>query len=745
MRRTVQPSRWKQTLLLGLAFVVVGSVAALVLYGNAVSTVSEAARSRLLDTAHMVAVQIDVERHSNLASQADVSTNDYKELVSDLVKIVGTIGDVERLYTVRRTDDGMVVVLNASRSTPSTATEQTYLSSVKHLPASAGKSWSLGVTVLEEEPIKTNGETVLRAFVPLIANDRTVEALLVVELDYASVEASLAQLRQGLWLGLGGVFLVSGLFAWALTKSRPATGSWFSSGLVFHKNRRVWITVTLLLASAALVSDGAIGFYNLETAGTDARLASKALQASRELQNELQRERSQGWSARLNSLEEFYEDSGQPWIASQIADYKSAVAEGSPRVSVLGQKLIQAAQQDVARVQGDLSEAGGRIQVENSHQTFRLTMSVVLGLVAIILISVVSRQEKRLEAALDENTLVQQEYKSLVGNLPIGMFAYSNGEVLFSNRAWGRSNGDDPDTVLDAIHKDDRAVFDAALRQAEVDMEPFSTTLKIVGKFETTHYEASCAPVTDSDGLLRHLLIFCVDVTPLVSAKDEVQKKHREVEKKNRQLNAVFKQVEHSLHTTVETMIRAVEVKDPYTAGHSERVRQYCVWMGEHLSLSEYELKILSHGARIHDVGKIGIPDEILTKPSALTPDEFEVIKQHTVAGAKIVGNIEIFKDCVPIVRWHHERLDGSGYPDGLIGDEVPFLVRLVAVADMFDAMTSNRAYRNGMKTEDALRIISRDVADGKIDAIAFSALVDVIDQFGTVSQLDHCQKSKAA
>lgn len=744
MGRTARPTVWKQILLLGLAFTVVGSGTAYVLYSNAVSTVSEAAQSRLLDTSHLAALQIDVEKHTALADEGDVDSEEYRSLITSLFRIVGTVNEVERLYTVRQSTDGQYIVLNASRTARSTATEQTYFSPIKDLPADAGAAWKEGVTFVEEKPIKTNGETVYRAFVPLILEDRSVESLLVVELNYSSVEKSLGKLKQGLWIALGGVVVFSLLFAYALTKLSTPTRLRFSNGISFHKNRRIWITITLLLASTAILFDGAVGFFNLENAGAETKRASQALQASQDLQKELTIDRSKGWSARLDSLSAHYDEFGQPWLANQIGDYRNAVAEDAPNAGMLRLKLIQAAQQDVARIQGDLGEASGRIQTENSLQSVRLGMTVVLGLVALVLMSAVSRQEKRLEAALDENTEVQQEYENLIGNLPIGLFAYANGNVLFTNGAWG-NKGDYPKDVLDAIHKDDRAAFDRALAQAELDRAPFSATIRIADQYETTHFEAYCAPVTHADGQLRHILVFCVDVTPLVAAKEEVHRKHGEVEDKNRQLSAVVKQVEQSLHTAVETMIRAVEVKDPYTAGHSERVRQYSVWMGEHLSLSAYEIRILSHGARIHDVGKIGIPDAILTKPTGLTESEFEIIKQHTVAGAKIVGNIEMFKDCVPIVRWHHERLDGSGYPDGLVGDEIPFLVKLVAVADMFDAMTSNRSYREGMQTEAALSIIASDVLNGKIDTMVFDALKSVIGKHGVVPQIDSGDEGRVA
>jgi HD-GYP domain-containing protein (c-di-GMP phosphodiesterase class II) len=331
----------------------------------------------------------------------------------------------------------------------------------------------------------------------------------------------------------------------------------------------------------------------------------------------------------------------------------------------------------------------------------------------------------------------------MVGQLPIGLFACLDGQILFTNQTWARAHPEGD--VFETLHALDRDPLRKALQAAQRNHRPFKLTLRANGPASQVHYETYGAPVLTSSGDVKHVLVFCVDVTPIVQAKNEVVRKHREVDEKNYQLNAALRHVEHSLESTVATMVRAVEVKDPYTAGHSARVQQYSVWIGEKLGLSRYELRILSHGALIHDVGKIGIPDAILLKPSLLTAEEYDRIKLHTVHGANIVAEIDLFKDCVPIVRWHHERLDGSGYPDGLSGDDIPFLTRIVAIADVFDAMTSNRSYRDMIPVNQALETMARDVAAGKLDAIAFDALRTVVEERGTISQSDESPSQRAA
>ncbi|MCH8977752.1 MAG: HD domain-containing protein [Armatimonadetes bacterium] len=745
MGRISKPPWWKQFLLLALTFMVVGSGATVVLYGQSVATVKDAARGQLLNTAHLAALQIDADKHSSLTEPKDTATEIYRTQIDSLVRMVGSVSDIERIYTVRQNDSGIFSILTASRTLRSTETEQTFLQSMSALPAKSGAAWLKGVTVIDDDLVESGGNAVDRAYVPLIRSDGSVEALLVVDRNYRAVQHSLDRLKSGLWLGLGAALLFATLFSWTLTHVGKENRSMIGGGITFHRNRRIWITIGLLLASAAILSDGAVGYLLLKVAGEGARSASQGLQQSRDLEHLVAGEQVPGWASSMNQAAEFYDGSGQPWMSIQILAYKDAVLSNSPNAADMRARLLQATRQDVARIQGDLGEASGRIQAENSHQTVRLVMTVAIGLIALVLMGAVSAQEKRLEDALDENTKVQREYESLVGNLPIGLFAYLNGKVLFTNGAWGNRFPKEPQAVFSSVHEEDRGAFLRALEQAGQDYKPFSATIRLMRSDEATHFEAYCAPVVNRDGHLRHLLVFCVDVSPLVKAKIEIQRKHRQVEDKNYQLGAALKQVEASLHTAVGTMIRAVEVKDPYTAGHSERVRQYSVWMGENLGLTVKDLKTLSHGARIHDVGKIGIPDEILTKPGRLTKEEYEAIKQHTITGAKIVGDIEMFRDCVPIVRWHHERLDGSGYPDGLAGDEIPFLVRLVSVADMFDAMTSNRSYRQGLSAVEALTIMARDVTNGKLDIRSFDAIRMVISEKGMIPQVDAGESSAAA
>jgi putative nucleotidyltransferase with HDIG domain len=159
---------------------------------------------------------------------------------------------------------------------------------------------------------------------------------------------------------------------------------------------------------------------------------------------------------------------------------------------------------------------------------------------------------------------------------------------------------------------------------------------------------------------------------------------------------------------TITILAQAVELRDEYTGGHTLRVTTYSKLLGERLDMSADQMELIRIGTPLHDIGKIGIDDAILRKPDRLTADEFEVMKSHTVKGAEIIQTVPDLLPVLPIVRSHHERYDGKGYPDGLAGEAIPPLARVVALADAFDAMTSDRPYRKGMSAEAAFAEIEK-------------------------------------
>ena len=159
-----------------------------------------------------------------------------------------------------------------------------------------------------------------------------------------------------------------------------------------------------------------------------------------------------------------------------------------------------------------------------------------------------------------------------------------------------------------------------------------------------------------------------------------------------------FKDIDDVLHIEVIQALRdAIEVKNPYTRGHSDRVSELSVLMGEKLRLPGEDLVTLRVGGLFHDIGKIGMLDEILSKTTKLTDKEFLEIQKHPVIGEYILSKSPMFKDILPIIKHHHERYDGAGYPDKLSGENIPYLARMTTVCDAFDAMTTKRSYRDSL------------------------------------------------
>jgi len=189
--------------------------------------------------------------------------------------------------------------------------------------------------------------------------------------------------------------------------------------------------------------------------------------------------------------------------------------------------------------------------------------------------------------------------------------------------------------------------------------------------------------------------------------EEEIETYHRNlerlVEERTARLQQAYRILKKAHLDSVKVLAEAIDAKDPYTRGHSERVRRMSLGIANHLGFAEEKLEVLEYGALLHDIGKIGIKDEVLQKPGALSTEEYQYIQEHPLIGAKIVEGIDFFKDKIPMIRHHHEHFDGSGYPDGLIGEDIPLEARIITIPDAFDAMTSPRPHRKALPLQDVL------------------------------------------
>lgn len=200
------------------------------------------------------------------------------------------------------------------------------------------------------------------------------------------------------------------------------------------------------------------------------------------------------------------------------------------------------------------------------------------------------------------------------------------------------------------------------------------------------------------------------------------------IEKSIEQLRKAASENHQLFISSVRMLAAAIDAKDPYTRGHSERVARYSIAIGKNLSLPEREMRNLRISALLHDVGKIGIDDRILRKPGALSEDEFEVMKGHPAKGAAIMSGVAQLIDIVPGMKYHHEKWAGGGYPDGLEGEQIPMQARIVAIADTFDAMTTNRPYQKAMELGYVVEKI-RTFAGTRFDPAVVEAFINAVSR----------------
>ena len=245
-------------------------------------------------------------------------------------------------------------------------------------------------------------------------------------------------------------------------------------------------------------------------------------------------------------------------------------------------------------------------------------------------------------------------------------------------------------SVDDLAHPDDLANAKAAIDHVRTTGRAASADVRVVtADGKVLSYRWHGAPLFDSDGAVSDIAVVGIDMTDLKDTQDR--------------LRGALCGVKHVLKQTVDAIAMAVEKRDPYTAGHEKRVAVLGLEIAREMGLSEDACEGLEYGALLHDVGKLAVPTGILTRPGRLTDSEFDVVKSHAEHGYDIVRSIDFPWPVSDIVRQHHERLDGSGYPQGLKGEEICQEARIIGVADVVEAMWSHRPYRAGLGIDAAL------------------------------------------
>ena len=209
--------------------------------------------------------------------------------------------------------------------------------------------------------------------------------------------------------------------------------------------------------------------------------------------------------------------------------------------------------------------------------------------------------------------------------------------------------------------------------------------------------------LTISSGLF---ILFLLLIGVLYKTSKTMLKQNDELIEQKTEIKISYNKLDDSYKCTVLALSNAVDARDPYTAGHSMRVSKISLLISEEMKMTDEDSRILEYAALFHDIGKIGIPDDILNKREKLTDDEYNLIKNHPDIGVNILGEIAFLLNSLPLIKHHHERFDGKGYPSGIIGEEIPLCARIIAIADTYDAMTSDRPYRRGFSHAAAVQEI---------------------------------------
>lgn len=263
-----------------------------------------------------------------------------------------------------------------------------------------------------------------------------------------------------------------------------------------------------------------------------------------------------------------------------------------------------------------------------------------------------------------------------------------------------------------------------------------------------SYYAGTCCAVLMS--ILYHRLGFAAMAFIMPPLYIVLHSYRLYIEKMQQEMKHITALKEHSDHllelylSTVHSLVAAIDAKDRYTRHHSSRVTQYALVLAEQMQLPSESVEAIRTGGLLHDVGKLGIPDYILSKPGSLTPEEYQRIQQHPALGYEILKPLSFPWEVLPVVRWHHERFDGKGYPDGLAGEEIPLVARVLAVADVYDALTSERPYRKAWTHEKAADLI-RESAGTQFDPQVVAAFCAASERIHQLKESSHAAVSNGA
>jgi HD-GYP domain-containing protein (c-di-GMP phosphodiesterase class II) len=737
-------------LLLFTAFLIVGAAGIASIYQTASVRFKRDVTQELTTVARLATLQINAEAHEKLRARPDMALPEYHELNQKLSRVLRQVPELRYIYTLRKEGDQYHFVLDP---TPAGDADQDGIQDKSYLmdpypeiEPSAMRVFKTGTALCVYELTSDRWGTFLSAYAPILDKNGKVVAILGVDREAKSL---IAHQRKLLYSALASflVVVICAAFFTLLLVRQIRSGSyrevWLRNLMIPLKHFRLTLLELVLCALACYVLIGGgmtiVGSMQSDREERETHRKLALLEDMRNLLGELRSSPSPA-ADQIEALQRKSATAGLAGLASQLSGLREMDSLNDAEIHAELAQVSHALKQEFAHHREQLERFYERSLDRTGAALWLIGFTTVLTLGSLFIVRAASGQQQQLHVALNESQKHQGAYQELVENLPVGLYTYSRGDFMFSNWAWDeqtmRQPGQDRHAaLLSVLHPDDRDLVLDSLKNFERHEEPFQLQYRLVSEFGDTRYFESRGVPVYTEGSFDHMLAFNVDITGNVLAHRQLQEKNKEVESKNRMLRKALGDLEENFEAMVRSLVKAVEAKDFYTAGHSERVMSYSVRIGELLGLSPNDLRLLEMGTLIHDIGKIGVPDAILTKPSALTNEEFAIVKLHPVSGYEMVKDIPVFKDCAPIVLWHHERLDGSGYPHGLKGDDIPLLVRIASVADAFDAMTSTRAYRRSRDARAALEEVEREAEAGCFDEKIVEILADIVNRDGVLWQ----------
>lgn len=328
-----------------------------------------------------------------------------------------------------------------------------------------------------------------------------------------------------------------------------------------------------------------------------------------------------------------------------------------------------------------------------------------------------------------QDALTEQLQRAQSKNIPVSLLLMDIDFFKYYNDIYGHEAGDRVLKRIGEILGNNTTNQDVAARYGGEEFAiilPNYTETQALSKAETIRKIVEQAPIQGEENLPNKKLTVSVGVScvpervktkqDLIKSADDALYRAKFFQKNRVEtyysiLEELKKDIDEEhidLISSIKTLISVINAKDRYTYGHTERVVIYCDLMADHIGLSQMDKKVLKYSAYLHDIGKIQIPEEILNKKMSLTDEEWRLLKKHPVNGVEIIKPVEDLKDVVPLILHHHEQYDGKGYPEGLAGDAIPYLARILSVADSFDAMTSNRPYNRRKTYEEAVEELNR-------------------------------------